>query len=226
VSQKRVRTKKAKPVDAATPVIRKPKNTDGEKISVTRSMTTAMKSAPLWNTSPALQTAVQAWNTVVDAVESNAKSIADAKTHLATLEATQRAHRHDWGVATKQVTVVATVACQGSPDQVHSLGFDVQTRVSAGQQPAPSGLVTVPETVGGAAAVSWQRGTARHAFLVQHATDVANPATVSAPIGCTKTKFTLAAPSGSIVHFRVAAIDPTVPTGLSPWSDWVACTVL
>ena len=115
------------------------------------------------------------------------------------------------------------VISQGSADAVHALGFDVSTHVVVGPLPAPSGVVARPGTVGGEAVVSWDKGSARHGFIVQHATDVANPATVST-IPCTKTKFTLeGATPLSTVHFRVAAIDPT--TGVSPWSDWVTSTV-
>jgi hypothetical protein len=74
--------------------------------------------------------------------------------------------------------------------------------------------------------VVWQRGTAKHGFVVQRAADVANPATYASAVPCTKTKYTLTgAQSATVVHFRVAAIDPTAPAGVSPWSDWVACTV-
>jgi hypothetical protein len=41
----------------------------------------------------------------------------------------------------------------------------------------------------------------------------------------TKIKFTLQGlQSSSIVHFRIAAIDPSAKTGVSPWSDWIAAT--
>src|SRR5581483_3786168 len=90
---------KAKPVDRATPVIRKATGRDGDKITVTRSTTTAMKQAPLWNTTPSLQAAVTTWNTAADSIESNAKAIADLRAQLATLDATQRTHRQDWRVA-------------------------------------------------------------------------------------------------------------------------------
>jgi hypothetical protein len=74
--------------------------------------------------------------------------------------------------------------------------------------------------------VAWQRGNVRNGFLVQYAVDVADPATYSATIPCSKTKFKIAGErSSTIVHFRVAAIDTTSPTGMSPWSDWVGCTV-
>jgi hypothetical protein len=92
---------------------------------------------------------------------------------------------------------------------------------------APEGLATSPGANAGQAAVKWERGQARHGFLVQHATDVANPATFSQPTACTKITFTLSglAPSGSSVFFRVAAVDPHAPTGQSPWSGWVSATV-
>jgi hypothetical protein len=120
-----------------------------------------------------------------------------------------------------------SVVCEGSPDTVHLLGFDVFTHVGPiSQVYAPSGLVSLPATVAGEAAISWQRGTARHGFLVQRATDTANAGTYSAVIPCTKTKYkTEGEKSSTTVYLRVAAIDPTTPAGLSPWSDWVACAV-
>src|SRR5258708_2295626 len=94
---------KAKPVDRATPCIRKARNTDGAKITVTRSLSTTMQSSSLWNASPELQAAAKAWNAPSDALESNAKAIADLRGKLGTLEASQRVNRHDWSVATKQI---------------------------------------------------------------------------------------------------------------------------
>jgi hypothetical protein len=227
MSQKKVRKQKAKPVDRATPVIRKSKNTDGEKISVTRSITSTMQTAPQWNASPDLQTAVKAWNTAADAIEANAKSIADARTKLQALEATQRANRHDWTIATQKVTANVAETSQGSPDTVHALGFDVRTHVAPiAQAVAPSGITWQPGTAPGEAVVSWQRGTARHGFLVQRAADIANQATYTGPIPCTKTKYTITGEKpATIVNLRVAAIDPTTPAGLGPWSEWVSCTV-
>ena len=226
MTQKKVSKQKAKPIDKATPVIRKPKGTDGAKVTVTRSITTAMKAAPPWSSSPTLQAAVTAWNAAADAVESNAKSIADTRTKLAALEASQRANRQSWKTTTKQVTGIVSVVCEGSPDMVHALGFDVFTHAGPITQVAPSGLVSLPAKVAGEAAVSWQKGTAKHGFLVQRASEPANPATIAAAIPCTRTKYKIeGAVSASVVHFRVAAIDPTTPAGASPWSDWVACTV-
>ena len=226
IVQKKKSKKKAKPVDRATPVIRKPKETDADKISVTRGITSAMKATPQWAANPQLQAAATTWNAAADAIESNAKVVADLRTKLLAAVALQRANRQAWSVSTKQITAIAEVVSEGSPDTVHALGFDVHTHVAPAAVPAPSGLVAMPGTVSGQALVSWQRGGVKRGFFVQHATDVANQATYVAPVLVGKTKYTLEnAPSGSVVHFRVSAADLTSPTGMSPWSDWVACTV-
>ena len=223
--QKKVRTQKAKPVDRATPVIRKNKRADSAKVEVTRSITTVMKTAPQWNV-PAIQAASTAWNAAADAIETTAKSIVDARKKLDALMASQLANRQAWGVATRQMISAVEVTSQGSADTVHALGFDVETHVAAGPQAAPQGVVAQPGTDGGEAVVSWNRGNAHRGFVLQHAADVANPATMSPAIPWTKTKYTLeGAPSLSTVHFRVAAIDPTSPAGIGPWSDWVTSTV-
>jgi hypothetical protein len=226
IIQNKAKKQKAKPVDRATPVIRKPKGTDGEKSTVARGITSAMKGTPQWNSSPELQKAVANWNVASDALETNGKSIADARRVLEGLVATQRVTRQSWRTAAKEVTGIVNRLCEGSPDLVHSLGFDVFKHGAPAAQPAPIGLVPLPGKAVGGAEVTWQRGTATHGFVVQRAADVANPATYAAAVPCTKTKYMIeGAPSASVVHFRVAAIDPTSSTGVSPWSDWVACTV-
>jgi hypothetical protein len=218
--------KKAKPVDTAMPIIRKPKHKDGDKISVTRATTTAMKASPTWNNAPTLQAVTTDWNANADAIEGNAKVIYDLRLKLAAAEANQRELRRNWNDVTRQVLATVATVCQGSADQVHQLGLDVLTHEALGPMPAPGGLGTAPGPLPGEAGFTWDRGSARHGFIVQHATDATNVSTVSAPIPCTKSKFTLAgAQSSTVVYFRVAAIDPTSATGQGPWSDWVAGTV-
>ena len=184
-------TKKAKPVDQAMPTIRKPKGKDGEKISVTRSATTAMTGSSLWSGSPELQAANAAWNKAADALESNGKIVRDLRTQLGLAEATQRELRHGWIAATKHMTGVATVVCKGSADNVHALGFDVATRVAAGPLGAPEGLTAKQGSKAGQVVLTWDRGNANHGSLVMHATDVANQATWSVPIPCTRARYTL-----------------------------------
>jgi len=214
---------KSKPVDRAVPVLRKPKANDAAKVASARATVTAMQASGLWNTNPALQATGTAWNTVTDALDANVKVVADLRNKLAAAVSAQRALRRDWTDAMRHTTASVAVATQGSADQVHELGFDVRTQAMPGNGLAvPSGLTTVVSKTVGEAIVKWARGQARHGFIVQHATDVANAATISLPIPCTKATFKLQGlPSGSIVHVRVAAIDPTSPSGHTEFTDWV-----
>ena len=218
--------KKGTAADRAVPTIRQVRNTDTTKVSVTRSTTTAMKGSPQWAGAPALQAAVTSWNAASDAADANAKAIKDLRAQLAVLVAAQLGHRCDWDVATKQVISQAELTSQGSADQVRALGLDVLTRVSSTPLAAPSGVKGASGKVAGEVTFTWLRGIAKHGFIVQHATDVANQATYSSPSANTKSKYTLVgAQSATVVHFRVAAIDPTSATGQSPWSDWASGTV-
>ena len=215
---------KAKPVDRAVPVMRKPKRSDAMKVAAASTTVTAMQGSSLWNSNPALQASANAWNAAATTLGSNATVIADLRSKLATALAAQRGYRRDWTDALKHVLASAAVVTQGSADQVHELGLDVRTHATpGGLVPAPTGLAALPTKVVGEVVVGWDLGSAKHGFIVQHATDVANATTISDSIPCTKRKFKLSGlASGNMVHVRVAAIDPASSSGQSPWSDWVA----
>src|SRR5258708_7310270 len=108
--------RKSKPVDRATPVIRKPKRSDRNRITVTRSITSTMKESARWGASPNIQAVASQWNATADGLEANAAAIAELRAKLATLEAAQRVLRHDWAVDTKLVLATVAKECQGSPD--------------------------------------------------------------------------------------------------------------
>ena len=153
--------------------------------------------------------------------------IVGLRSQLKTAEAKQHGLRRAWRVTKKQVLSTADVLCAGSADDLRAYGFDVITHGVPGLPiGVPDHLSTAPGLAGGEVAAKWLKGAARHGFVVQHATDVANPATFSASIPCTKCKFALTGqvPATS-VYFRVAAIDPSSPTGQTAWSAWVAGTV-
>jgi hypothetical protein len=215
---------KVKPIDRAQPSIRKPKGTDLAKVQVTRNITATMQGSQAWSGSPEIQAVATAWNKGADAIEANAKIVTDLRGKLSLAEAEQRTLRRDWNAVTR--TVVATVAphCQGSADLVHALGFDVRPQGSVGPVSVPTGITAAPGKAPGEVLVRWQR-SGRRSVAVQHATDVANATTLSAPIPRTGTKYLLKGvlPS-STVYFRLAEVDPNAPSGLGPWSDWVAGT--
>jgi hypothetical protein len=85
-----------------------------------------------------------------------------------------------------------------------------------------AGRAVNPGKGSGEVVASWSRGDAIHGFVVQHASDATNVATYAQPIPWTKSRFTLGAlATNAVVSFRVAAIDPTSATGISPWTAWV-----
>lgn len=221
-------SKKAKKaVDRAVATVRLATLTDAQKVSVARDVMASAKVAPGWVTAPELQAAFAAWNKAADEIEAQASQIGQLRLALQTLETKQLGSRRSWRAGKKQVLGAVDVLCAGSADDLKAYGFEVLSRTSPGAQIAtPDGLKTASGKVLGDVTVSWPKGSARHGFVVQHGTDVANSATYSAPIPCTSRKFTLkGGVSGSIVHFRVAAIDPSSPTGMTAWSAWVSGTV-
>jgi len=222
-------TKKAKaPPERATPVMAMARATDVDKIDAANTHVAAMKASPDWVNAPAtVQTATTAWSAAATAIANNAITIANLRSQLAQAEAAQRTFRRKWNDAARQILGALAAWCDGSADMVTRLGFRVLTHAaSLGSLAVPSNLTTALGASLGESTVKWARGNARHGFLVQHATDVANAATYSAAVPCTKSRFTLeGAVSASVVHFRVAAIDPSAKTGMTAWSDWVAGTV-
>ncbi len=89
------------------------------------------------------------------------------------------------------MTTSVTVYCGGSVDMVKGFNLDVITHGRLGLLAAPVGLTVNPGTLPGEVEAKWTKGVAIHGFVVQHATDPTNAATISASIPSTKPKFTL-----------------------------------
>jgi hypothetical protein len=198
-------------------------------VDTTQSSVAAMKTSPDGPNAADVQVAVAQWITAASDIGANALTIAQLKDQLKAAVARQRALRHVWSVCTSQVLTSVDAYCANSPVKIQGFGFVPVSYAAHALLGAPSNLATSPGPLQGEATFSWARDLAIHGFVVQHATDTANPATISPSIPCSKVKFTLmpsaASPSGSNVSFRVAAIDPHAPLGQSPWSAWVTATV-
>ena len=214
-------TKNATAANAVATIKRKT-NTDTLRVSVTHDLSQAMSQSTNWSAATDVQSAVKAWGAGADAIDANAKTIANLRAQLKAAEAKQLTLRRTWTAAKKQVLSNVTVFCGGSADMVKTFTLDVITRTTVGALPAPIDLAVNPGKVLGEVVTTWEKGLATHGFLVQHATDPTNAATVSAYIPSTKPKLTLGSlPQGANVSVRVAAIDPASPTGMSPWTAWV-----
>ncbi len=213
---------KSQAADQATATIARSTKTDVLKVTVTHEIAAAMPQSSLWATSPALQTAVKAWDGDATAIDAQAKVVSGLRAQLKTAVAMQASLRRNWQVSKTQVLSIATGICGGSADQVKTLNLDVVSHARHGLLPAPTGLTVTPGSLNGVVQAVWTRGLGSHGFLVQHATNPADPTTYSASIACTKHKLVLSGmPAGAALSFRVAAIDPAAASGQSPWSSWV-----
>jgi len=216
---------KAKHADAARPAIRTATRTDAQKVNVARAVTTAAKNGPAWATATDLQAAAKVWTKASDDMDANATVISGLRAQLSTAEGKQVALRRTWRAGRRQVLSTINVLCAGSADDLKAYGFDVLTHAPGAPIVPPDTLHTAPGKAVGTVAVSWLKGTGRHGFVLQAATDIANAATYSPSIPVTGTKYTYSgAPSGSVVHFRVAAVDPSEKMGQTPFSAWVSGT--
>jgi hypothetical protein len=169
-----------------------------------------------------VQTAVQAWSGSAAAIDTNAQTIKGLKAQLGAAEVKQQGLRRDWAAARKQVLSSVTVYCGGSADKVTGFGMDIVHHGRIGILAAPIDLAVNPGTVPGEVVCTWTKGVAIHGFVVQHATDPSNAATISAPVPSTKPRWVLdGLASSAAVNVRVAAIDPASATGQSPWTAWV-----
>jgi hypothetical protein len=206
--------------------MKKATGNDAAKVSTTRSLAQAMKQSPDWAAATTVQTAVTAWSKAADAIEASVAGIANLRAQLSNAEATLASQRRDWAASRVQVTTTVTVFCAGNADKVKGFALDVVTHARIGLLGAPIDLTVNPGKVVGEVLGAWAKGVAGHGFLAQHATDPNTAATVSAAVPCTKPKLLLSGlTSGTSISFRVAAIDPASPTGMSPWSAWVVGNV-
>jgi hypothetical protein len=217
-----------KPIDHAHATIRITPASDAGKITASRTVVQGVLGSVNIGKAPDVEAAANKWSANIDALEANAKAIANLKVLLKAGEATQRTLRRAWAAGKKQVTISVDTFCEGSADLVHAFTLDVITQGgAAGDEPWPSDLAAAPGHAPGEVAASWSRPliTGRH-FVVQWATAPANPATASPNIAYTKTRFVLPdQTSGDIIHFRVAYQDSSLPEGHGPWSAWVGGTV-
>jgi hypothetical protein len=126
----------------------------------------------------------------------------------------------------KHTIGAVNVFCAGSAQLIESFGFDEFVKAPADADiTVPTDIITSPGANLGEVDVAWD-GVDRHGFMLQWATDPANPATFSQGIPCTVPNFTLTGQtSAATLHFRIAAIDPSQPGHVTAFSGWVAGTV-
>jgi hypothetical protein len=216
---------KPKRANSARPTVRTPVKSDADRVAVSHALSVSMQASPSWAQAVDVHPALTRVSKGADDLLANTKLITELKSQLQDAEAKQRVLRRDWGMSMRSLQSTVEVFAAGNADLVKSLGFEVLNRAQHVVVTAPIDLsVRMGKNVGEVIA-AWKRGQARSGFVVQHATDPHNTATYSANLPSTKSTCTLSGfPSGTVVHVRVAAVDPAAQLTTNLWSDWASGT--
>ncbi len=213
------------PIDHAVARFTEPMVTPEEKILAGGNYIAAIKASVNWGLPAAapLQTAVGFWATENTNLTTGAALVASLEKQLAAAHAAQLTNLRRWGTRRVGVLNALNVLCDGSKDMMATFGVAVAEPAAHVAASVPVDLKSVKSATTGVAAVKWW-GTPKNAdgFMVQHATNTADPTTYSAAIPCTKRSFQLPGQTpAATIYFRVAAQDPSLPGGVTAWTAWV-----
>ena len=212
-------------VDRAVPTLRAPKRRDADKVAVTTSLSATMKASPGWVQAVSVQPALAELESHAHDIATSLATIKGLEEQLTLAKAAMLSQGRKWQSAYDHLLGTVEVFADGSVEVVKSFGLEVRaTNAALGPLAAPAKLVLSTGKKSGEVKAQWSK-TGHKGYVVQQATDPASPATFVAPHAWTKTKYTLGGlPSGTNVYFRVAAVDPTSASGISPWSEWASAS--
>jgi hypothetical protein len=219
------KSKNSPHVDRAVPVVRLPKRRTADMVTTTASLSASMKQSPDYAQATAVQTALASLEGGANDIAGTLASIKALDDQLVVLKASLLSQSRKWQTSLKSLLGAVEVFGNGSVEVVKSFALEVRSFSALGLLAAPVNLTLKQGKDAGTVQAKWTRGNATHGFVVQHATDPANPATFSTPQTWTKSKYTLGGlPSGSNVYFRVAAVDPRATSALGPFAAWASGT--
>jgi hypothetical protein len=109
---------------------------------------------------------------------------------------------------------------------VQGLGVDVVERQAKPNATVPANLRPMKGKTPTVASVRWDPTDGAHGYMLQHATNTADPTTYVAPFSLTAARYHLGGQtSGTTVYFRVAALDADLPGSQTGFTAWVAVVV-
>jgi hypothetical protein len=186
--------------------------------------TTAIKNNA--NASPEVLDAAAKWDAATKALDASNKGVDAAVLALQNARTTRAGSMRDCRARARGCLNAITVQAAGSEQVIKDLSMDVAERLESPLETVPQGLLGVRSATSAAAGWAWTTHNGNHGYMVQFATDVANPATYSAPVHCTKGQFHATAQTpGATLHARVAALDSRLPGGQTAFSTWIASVV-
>jgi hypothetical protein len=213
--------------DYAEPRIKDPIDTADEKVKVAAPLIVAIKACPDFTLALEVQAALDLFATETDNLAAKNKAVATADLAATTARAAQGTAQRRWGARKRALVAAVSLRCDGSKDLVQQYGFGIVEHAPTPLAVVPEGLLRKKTKGSGSVGVEWNVQPSGHDFMVQHATDPANPSTYSTPQSSSKASFVLnGLPPTTTVHFRVLALDPRLPTGQTDFCAWLAVMVM
>jgi hypothetical protein len=215
------------PVDHATPQITEPMETAEEMVTTGNDTIAKINASAAIANAPEVATNLKAWGVVLTALATNNTSKSAAKTQLSLAETAEPALMRRCRVRRNLVLGAVQSFGDGAAQAVQSLNMAVEEREPTPLAITPQNLRSMKKKVPTSAAVRWDPTPGAKGYLLQHATNPADPTTYSPQISLTAAKYYLGGQTpGATVYFRVLACDGRlVPTGQTAFTAWFAVFV-
>jgi len=176
---------------------------------------------------PEVQANVKAWVSINTALDANNKAKANARALLQQAEMAEPPLVRRWKVRRNMVLTSIQSFGDGSKQTVQGFNVEVAQRQAAPLAVVPLNLHAVKKPKPTYASVIWDPVPGAHGYLLQHATNTADPTTYSALISVSGARYHLTAQTpGTTVWFRVAACDSALPNGQTAFTAWVPVVVI
>jgi hypothetical protein len=175
---------------------------------------------------PDVQVALGFFTTENDNLAANNKKKDDLRQKLAQAEADEVTIVRRWGLRRAGLLHAVNVACDGSKEKVQAFNLNVVQRNKRPPASVPADLHQAKSKKPTTAVVAWTPNKGGDGYLLQHATNMNDPATYTPPIMCTRARFALPGQAlAATLYFRVLALDPGLPGGQSEYTAWLTVTV-
>jgi hypothetical protein len=175
---------------------------------------------------PEIDAAVKLWADEQKNLVAANQTVADADAAAAKARTLRATIMRRWRGRAQGCINAVGVFADGSEAVIKEFFLDLAERHDAPLATMPQDVHNVQIDHSGAACGAWKTVKANRGFMVQYATNAADPATYSAPTFFTKGKLRLDGQTpGATIHLRVAACDSRLPGGVTAYTPWVALLV-
>lgn len=216
----------SKKTDHATAHLIEPTDTPVEMVAAGNIHIPAIKASAALPGATEVVATLALWETENKNLAAANQKVTKAETDLAQARTDQATTARRWKGRASGCIVAVTAFADGSKDIVTGFGMGVAARVESPLETMPVGLHGVRGKTVATATAQWKTHVGNHGYMVQHASNTADPTTYSPPMHASAGKFVLTGQTpGATVYFRVAACDARLPGHQTDYTAWVAVTV-